>query len=257
MDEQSMQKIVTATRQIAGAIKDVVDLTQKDEMSTEDAYVLLDDLETFLKKAQKETPDSGELLKPFFDLAAQARKAVPRGREGKNCPAPIEKALGEIYTPQQLIDVSDMYPDLDAIESYITRDLPAFTAKVGHKFSPRQLAYMTVSAIQETLNDVGLDRPPLTVVDIDIEPRFSLGEILSTYDAEQVFEKAFMGMCLKRHAHGDWGDLDADETEENDQAFLAGNEEIRSVYSDPNGRVLWIVTAYDHSETTMMLPEQY
>jgi hypothetical protein len=58
-----------------------------------------------------------------------------------------------------------------------------------------------------------------------------------------------------RHAHGDWGDLEAEDRASNDRAVRFGGR-IFSAYALPQGRV-WIITEADRSATTALLPDEY
>jgi hypothetical protein len=61
---------------------------------------------------------------------------------------------------------------------------------------------------------------------------------------------------LSRHARGDWGDVDAEDSKLNDAAVLAG-ERILSAYRTAQGVKLWIITEADRSSTCILLPEEY
>lgn len=60
---------------------------------------------------------------------------------------------------------------------------------------------------------------------------------------------------LLRHEAGDWGDLDADDRRANDRAVQHG-ERVLSAYQTAAGRV-WVITEWDRSVTTLLLPEEY
>ena len=66
---------------------------------------------------------------------------------------------------------------------------------------------------------------------------------------------------LRRHAAGDWGDLDAYDRAANVQALRDGSR-LLSAYHIAEGVTLWIITeaADEHSyrpATTLLLPEEY
>jgi hypothetical protein len=61
---------------------------------------------------------------------------------------------------------------------------------------------------------------------------------------------------LARHECGDWGDLDAEDTETNDDALRHGGR-LLSAYKVDNGLKLWVITEWDRSVTTILLPEEY
>lgn len=95
------------------------------------------------------------------------------------------------------------------------------------------------------------------------QPKFSLGQIVATPGAVETLKNA--GQCaagfLNRHALGDWGDLDADDRQANEDALIDGSR-ILSAYRTSLGEKLWIITeAADESghraATTILLPSEY
>lgn len=63
--------------------------------------------------------------------------------------------------------------------------------------------------------------------------------------------------CLKRYIHYDWGDLCDGERRMNDLAVKNGDDRILASYNNPDGGRVWIITEWDHSITTILLPEEY
>lgn len=61
---------------------------------------------------------------------------------------------------------------------------------------------------------------------------------------------------LRRHAHGDWGDLDEHDHIANRQALL-DDARVLSAYTLNTGAKLWVITEWDRSVTTLLLPEEY
>ncbi len=61
---------------------------------------------------------------------------------------------------------------------------------------------------------------------------------------------------LRRHWHGDWGDLEDEDKEENEFS-LDRNLRILSAYTLKDGTRIWIITEADRSATTVLLPEEY
>ena len=61
---------------------------------------------------------------------------------------------------------------------------------------------------------------------------------------------------LKRHAAADWGDVEKEDQRLNDEALRVG-ERLLSVYSDCKGTKFWIITEWDRSVTTVLLPDEY
>jgi len=99
-----------------------------------------------------------------------------------------------------------------------------------------------------------------------INPSFQTGQIVATrgvYDlASQNPDFAqFIQKSLNRHVKGDWGDVDDDDKEANNQA-LKQSTRLLSSYKDErfpqNGvATIWIITEADRSATTILFPDEY
>jgi hypothetical protein len=89
-------------------------------------------------------------------------------------------------------------------------------------------------------------------------PRFSLGQIVATPGALNALDEAEQEplVLLARHASGDWGDLDAEDKQENELSVDKGYR-ILSAYLLSTGVKVWIITEADRSVTTLLLPEEY
>lgn len=61
---------------------------------------------------------------------------------------------------------------------------------------------------------------------------------------------------LKRHVSGDWGDLCADDIRANEYAVKHG-ERVFSSYVFPGDVKIWVITEWDRSATTILLPSEY
>lgn len=61
---------------------------------------------------------------------------------------------------------------------------------------------------------------------------------------------------LVRHMAGNWGDVSADDREANDRAVKMGDR-ILSAFILPFGVKVWVVTEWDRSATTVLLPVEY
>ena len=86
--------------------------------------------------------------------------------------------------------------------------------------------------------------------------KFKTGRIVTTANAlnHLTYDDILAG--LLRHITGDWGDLDADDRQENDMALERGTR-LLSAYQASNGTRFWIITEADKSSTTVLLPEDY
>ena len=87
---------------------------------------------------------------------------------------------------------------------------------------------------------------------------FSLGQVVSTPGAIQAMVENHVGSIdlLARHAFGDWGTMEDEDKAANDQAVKSGGR-IFSSYPLPDGTVIWVITEWDRSATTFLLPENY
>ena len=101
------------------------------------------------------------------------------------------------------------------------------------------------------------------IKDIELEPKpgpkFKLGNIVMTANAERQIPLDEMMIALQRHQHGDWGDVCEQDRKTNEEALELGNR-LMSVYkSERELEVItfWIITEWDRSVTTVLLPEDY
>ena len=87
---------------------------------------------------------------------------------------------------------------------------------------------------------------------------FSTGQIVGTPGALEAMENAQVDPVelLERHLYGDWGDLCPEDSELNDSAVQSGGR-IMSSYMLPIDVKIWIITEWDRSATTLLLPSEY
>lgn len=86
--------------------------------------------------------------------------------------------------------------------------------------------------------------------------KFSLGQIVITRTAQATLPSDEVIAALKRHAAGDWGDLDEEDRAENERS-LRDACRLLSVYHSVGGVKFYIITEHDRSVTTVLLPEDY
>ena len=94
--------------------------------------------------------------------------------------------------------------------------------------------------------------------------RFDLGPVVSTPGALEALRAcgADALQYLRRHAAGDWGDLDEADKAAN-TAALASGARIMSAYTLPDGTTLWVITDaeidsnHHRQATTFLLPDEY
>lgn len=94
-------------------------------------------------------------------------------------------------------------------------------------------------------------------------PLFSLGQVTMTTNLRGKMQEANpegwfaeVDQLIRRHAAGDWGDLDAEDLEENRQSLARGFR-LFSAYNTKEGIRVWVITEADRSGTTALLPEDY
>jgi hypothetical protein len=84
----------------------------------------------------------------------------------------------------------------------------------------------------------------------------ALGRMMITAAAMAQLDPTEVLACLRRHVRGDWGDLDADDRKSNERALRHGGR-VLSAYTTTQGQRFWIITEWDQSLTTVLLPEDY
>ncbi|MDN7437495.1 hypothetical protein QZN62_30445 [Burkholderia multivorans] len=89
-------------------------------------------------------------------------------------------------------------------------------------------------------------------------PRFKLGRIFATPAALEAIADAHVSIIdlLIRHVRGDWGDLSESDRQQNELSIDAGLR-LLSSYVLPGGQTVWVITEWDRSSTTFLLPGDY
>ncbi len=88
---------------------------------------------------------------------------------------------------------------------------------------------------------------------------FALGQIFMTPGAENALESADQSPFefLARHRVGDWGEgLPPEDIQANEEA-LQHDLRLLSRYITKQDEVIWVITEYDRSCTTLLLPAEY
>lgn len=101
-------------------------------------------------------------------------------------------------------------------------------------------------------------KPNLTVVLLP-PAKFPLGQVVATPGAINLIERhdAIAETFLQRHQAGDWGTMCAEDCMQNDAGLDSRDPgRLHSSY-DLGGETLWIITEWDRSVTTLLLPEEY
>jgi hypothetical protein len=86
--------------------------------------------------------------------------------------------------------------------------------------------------------------------------KFGLGNICVTRAALGVLTITDMNNSLQRHVRGDWGNVGSEDWKSNDGALSEG-ERLLSVYQSSAQEVYWIITEWDRTSTTILLPSDY
>ena len=86
--------------------------------------------------------------------------------------------------------------------------------------------------------------------------RFELGRTVITSNALVNLTAADVVSAIRRHARGDWGELDAEDLAANELALAKGGR-LLSAFRASDGKKFWIITEWDRSATTVLLPEDY
>ena len=89
---------------------------------------------------------------------------------------------------------------------------------------------------------------------------FPLGSIVATLGALALLTDAGVNPVelLRRHRHGDWGEVPDEDARENELSMGRGFRVLSSYRVGTNKRErIWIITEADRSSTCLLLPEEY
>jgi hypothetical protein len=89
-----------------------------------------------------------------------------------------------------------------------------------------------------------------------IIPKFSLGETVLTRKASDSLNLSDIKLAIIRHVTGDWGDVGEVDHLANENSLL-NKGRLMSVHKTRDGIVFWIITEWDRSVTTILLPDDY
>jgi len=89
--------------------------------------------------------------------------------------------------------------------------------------------------------------------------RFNPGKLFMTRGVNNLIAKdlpfaKFVLDCLKRHVHGDWGNLCDEDKAENEFAL---GKSLRLFSAYEGSHKVWIITEADRSVTTILFPDEY
>jgi hypothetical protein len=98
---------------------------------------------------------------------------------------------------------------------------------------------------------------------------FDLGQIMITQGADEAFIKLSEAkndpgeylvrpnILLNKHKSGDWGIVDDEDHKTNDQAVIDGDRIVSSYILPETDEKIWVITEWDRSVTTILLPSEY
>ncbi|AYN19572.1 hypothetical protein [Alcaligenes aquatilis] len=92
-----------------------------------------------------------------------------------------------------------------------------------------------------------------------LKPRFEPGQAVITMGVETLIQQGRIdpAVYLSRHLDGDWGDLNACDRQQNNAALQSGKNRLFSSYQIAPDLKLLIITEWDRSVTTLLLPSEY
>ena len=97
-----------------------------------------------------------------------------------------------------------------------------------------------------------------------MKAKFNLGQVVSTPGAIECLTRSnqLPHEFLIRHQTGDWGIVCNDDKKANDMAVeFEGDPDkqgrVLSAYQTSSGDKIWIITEWDRSYTTILLPGEY
>jgi hypothetical protein len=99
-----------------------------------------------------------------------------------------------------------------------------------------------------------------------MNPKFHPGRVVATRGALRELDRFNVSYLelLGRHLSGDWGDLCAEDKAANDTALESGQARLlsaytlrRTAYGVEETERIWLITEWDRSVTTALLPSEY
>ncbi len=86
--------------------------------------------------------------------------------------------------------------------------------------------------------------------------KFLLGCIVAPPNALASVPSLEILSALERHVRGDWGTLETEDRDANENALKNGGR-LFSAYHSTQGVKFWIITEWNRAVTTVLLPEDY
>jgi hypothetical protein len=93
---------------------------------------------------------------------------------------------------------------------------------------------------------------------------FELGQLVATRGVADLMSETpafseFAKRSLKRFISGDWGEMCESDKRQNEDALKNNDNRIFAAYEHAEHAdwKIWIITEWDHSATTVLLPSEY
>ncbi len=93
---------------------------------------------------------------------------------------------------------------------------------------------------------------------LEIRTKFPLGQVVATPGALAALAAAGQTpeFFLDQHVVGNWGEVDEEDKQLNDDALIDGSRLLSAFRTLKNTRI-WVITEADRSSTCLLLPEEY
>lgn len=91
------------------------------------------------------------------------------------------------------------------------------------------------------------------------QPKFRLGTVVATPDAIAALQRVGQSpwSLLSQHVVGQWGNLDEEDKQANEDARVHGGRLFSSYLLQDGITTVWCITEADRSSTCLLLPENY
>ena len=94
------------------------------------------------------------------------------------------------------------------------------------------------------------------MVAFDSGLKLCLGEVVISPGAALKLPAAEITAAIQKHRHGDWGELDFEDSQLNDLRLQEGGP-IASIYRASNAVRFYVLTESSRAITTVLLPEEF
>jgi hypothetical protein len=91
---------------------------------------------------------------------------------------------------------------------------------------------------------------------IMVKSKFEFGKVVATPGVMDNISQEDLNTVMIQYVQGDWGILCDEDKALNDEALIIGNRLVAK-YTASNGVDFYIITEWDRSVTTFLLPSEY